>query len=156
MKTTILAAATFAMSGAFVLNFDEALAKGPLEVESQSPLVLVKESPTEIDLKDFPFGLEEGTSKNVRMTFDQAIPIPEEEGETVNLTYEITLPSLEVEKDGDDEVTITFPDDYSIVMKFNADGEDIQIDMEGTAENQVMTFIRDGDRMKYSGSADAY
>jgi len=100
--------------------------------------------------------LEEGTSKNVRMTFDQAIPVPEEEGETVDLTYEITLPSLEVEKDGDDEVTITFPDDYSIVMKFNADGEDIQIDMEGTAENQVMTFIRDGDRMKYSGTADAY
>ena len=156
MKTTTLAVATFAMSSAFLLDYNGAFAKGPLEIDVQSPLILVKESPTELDMKDFPFGLEEGTSKNVRMNFDQQIPVPEEEDVTINVSYQIDMPTLEVEKDGDDKVTVIFPETYTVTMKFNADGEDIQMDMEGITDNQVMTFERDGDRMSYSGSADEF
>lgn len=155
MKTTTLAAATFAMSTAFLLDFDGAFAKGPLGIESQSPLILVKESMTELDMKDFPFGLKEGSSKNVRMTFDQEIAIPEED-ETVNLVYTIDLPTLDVEKDGDDKVTVTFPENYTVTMGFDVEGEQVQLDMEGRTENQTMTFERSGDRMTYSGSADVF
>jgi len=156
MKTMTLAAASLAMSGAFLLNFDTAFAKGPLDVETgQSPLVLVKESATKIDLTDFPFGLEEGTSKNVELSFEQNIALPEHE-ESVGLNYSVLLPSLTVEKDGDDEVTVTFPDEYTISMTFEEDGENVTFDMDGKAENQVMTFERDGDRMTYTGSADAF
>lgn len=155
MKTMTVAATTLALSGVLFLSQDVALAKGPLELGVQSPLVLVKETPTEIDMKDFPFGLEEGVSKNVRMSFEQVVEIPEED-ESVTVSYVVTLPTLEVEKDGDNEVTITFPDEYTLAMILNLDGDDVQMDMEGTADNQVMTFIRDGDRMSYAGSADAY
>ena len=155
MKTTTLAVAAYAVSGALLLNTNNALAKGPLGVEGQSPLVLIKESVTEIDLKDFPFGLEEGTSKNVRMSFDQEIAIPEED-ESVKLSYVVMMPSLDVEKDGDDIVSIKFPKEYKLTMTTNVEGDDFQMDMAGLTDNQVMTFERDGDRMKYSGSADGF
>jgi len=156
MKTIKLAAMTIAMSGAFALNQNAAFAKGPLEVTVDSPLILVKETPTEIDLSDFPFGLREGVSKNVRMSFDQEIPNPEDEDSPVRFAYTITLPTLEVEKDGDDSVTITFPEQYTLTTMLNLEDEPVVINAEGIAENQVMTFERDGERMTYIGTADAF
>ena len=155
MKTMTLAAATFAMGGVLLFNQDIAHAKGPLDIEVESRVILVKETPTEIDMKDFPFGLEEGKSENVRMTFDQEIVIPEED-DAMKISYTITMPTLEVQKDGDDKVSIIFPDDYTVTMAMDIEGDEIQIDMEGVAENQQMTFERDGDRMTYTGTSDAF
>ena len=155
MRTMTLAAATFAMGGALLLTQDVALAKGPLDIDAGSPLVLVKETPTEMDLTDFPFGLKEGVSENVRMSFEQEISIPEDEA-GLSVGYVITLPTLEVEKDGDDKVSMTIPDGYSVSMTMSGDEDPVQFDIEGNAENQVLLFERDGDRMTYSGTADTF
>jgi len=155
MKAMTLAAATFAAGGALLFNQDLALAKGPLDIEVESRLVLVKETPTELEMSDFPFGLEEGKFDNVRMTFDQEIMVPEEDA-SLSMVYTITLPTLEVEKDGDDKVTIMFPSEYTVSMTTDIEGDALQIDMEGVSEDQVMTFERDGDRMAYTGSAGAF
>lgn len=155
MKTIAFAAATFVMGGAFLFSQDAALAKGPLDIEVDSPLVLVKETPTELDMSDFPFGLKEGTFKNVRMTFDQEMVIPDED-ETFAMIYTITLPTLDVDKDGDDKVTIMFPEEYTVSMTTSAEGEDLQIDILATTDDQEMTFERDGERMNYSGTAGAF
>jgi hypothetical protein len=155
MKFIAFAAATFVMGGAVLVGQDAAYAKGPLEITVDPRLILVKETPTELETSDFPFGLEEGKFENVRMTFDHEMLIPEED-DSLSMIYTITLPTLEVEKDGDDKVTIIFPEEYSVSMSTSAEGDELQIDMEGTADDPVMTFERDGDRMKYSGSASAF
>lgn len=155
MKATTLAVAAYVMSGALLLTTNNVLAKGPLGVEGQSPLILVKESVTEIDLKDFPFGLEEGTSQNVRMSFDQEVVLPEED-DALTISYVITLPSLDVEKDGNDSVTLGFPEEYSLQIMTNIEGDAFQLDMDGKSKNQTMTYKRDGDRMEFSGTADEF
>jgi len=155
MKSTKLMAAAFAVSGSLLAYQSTALAKGPLAVETQSPLILVKETPTELDMKDFPFGLEDGVAENVRMSFEQEFNLPEED-EPFKLKYVLTMPTLDVSKDGDDKVTIKFPSDYNIDMTMAVDGETVELNMEGVAEGQVMTFERDGDRMSYSGAAESF
>ena len=153
MKTTTLAAATFAMGGVLLLNQDAALAKGPLGIEGQAPLVLVKETPTEIDVKNFPWALEEGRSENVRMTMQQEIPDPEG-GDPVVLNYAITIPWMEVEKDGEDSVSITMDEQVLAIMVPGDDGETIEMNVDVLYDNMTASFTRDGDRMTFEGSAD--
>ncbi len=154
MKTTKLAAVAFALGGALVFDQNVAFAKGPLDIEAGSRLILVKETPTEIDLKDFPFDLEEGVTKNVRMSFEQELSFPEEE--TEKISYVVTMPMLEVEKDGDDKVKIIFPENYSVTMVMGPQSEQVQLDINGVSENQVMTFERNDGRMAFSGVSDAF
>jgi len=156
MKTMTLAVATIAISTAFLPLGDRAFAKGPFDLQGSPAVILVKESPTELDMKDFPFGLKEGTSKNVRISFDQEVPVPEEEDATVGIRYVVDLPTLEVEKDGDDKVTVSFPETYKGSVTLDSEGENIELNFDGEAESQTMTFERDGDRMTYTGSADSF
>lgn len=156
MKTTTLAATAFAMSGFLLLDEGPAFAKGPLgigEQQAQSPLVLVKETPTTIDMKDFPWGLEEGRSENLRMTFQQQIPNPEGD-EPVALDYTVTIPWMEVEKDGDDTVRITMDEQLMTMSLPGDDGEVIEFNIDMLYDNLDMSFTRDGDRMKFAGTAD--
>lgn len=153
MKTTIVAAATFAMGGVLLSNQDAALAKGPLAVEAQSPLVFVKETPVEIDMKDFPWSLEEGRTENIRIMMKQEIPDPEGD-EPVVLNYAVTIPWIEVEKDGDDSVTFTM-DEQLVTMTLPIEGEDaFEFNVDVLYDNMSATFDRDGERMKFEGSAD--
>ncbi len=154
MRTLRLAAVTFAMSGALAFNQNVAYAMGPLDIEAESRLILVKDTATEIDLSDFPFGLEEGVSKNVRMSFEQELSFPEEETEMIS--YEVIFPTLEVEKDGDDKVKVIFPENYSVTMLMGPESDQVQLDINGVSENQEMTFERNDGRMVYSGVSDAF
>ena len=158
MKTTTLAAASLALAGVLLADQNAALAKGPLGIEGQSSLlILAKETQhTDIDFKDFPFGLEEGRTENVRLMFEQEIASPEGD-EKATIKYVMTMPWLEVEKNGDDEVTVTFAEQQTAVVNIDGpDDENVTFTADMTHEDTVMTFKRDGDRMTYEGSSKAF
>ena len=158
MKAMKTAVAGFAMTAALLAMHDAALAKGPtaLGEAAQSPLVLAKETKgNSIDFSKFPFGLEEGRTEDVQMTFSQEISDPD--GGSGSIEYILSMPYLEVEKQGEDEVTILFPDTQNALMKITGpDGEPVEMNIDMTSKAMEMTFMRDGERMSYSGKAESF
>lgn len=153
MKPTTLAAATFALSGALFFNPDAAQAKGPLGVEGQSQAIFVKETPTTLELADFPWGLEEGRTENVRLVFEQEVPGPESD-EPMVVSYALTMPWIDVEKDGDDKITLTM-DEQLLTMSFVADTDTpLEFNMDMLYDGLTATFERDGERMVFAATAD--
>ena len=159
MKKTTLAATTLALTGALLADQNAAFAKGPKGIEGQqSQLILAKETQhTDLEFKDFPFGLEDGRTENPRITFTQDITLPEEEGSAA-MEYVLTMPWLDVDKDGDEKVAITYPPEMKITINATSPegDENITFDIDMISEDTVMEFVRDGDRMSYTGQAKAF
>lgn len=152
MKKTIVAVAALAVGGAF-LTSESVLAKGPVSLDGGSPLVQVKETKA-ADIGNFPWDLEEGRTEDLTFSMSQEIPDPEGD-EAVALNYTVMIPWIEVEKDGDDDVTFTM-DTMKMLMAFpGPDGGDpIEVTVDILYDNLSSNFVRDGDRMKFSGTAD--
>lgn len=158
MTKITLAAVALTAAGASLAVKDSAFARGPSGMEAeQSLLVLAKETQhTDLDLKDFPFGLKEGRTENVRLNFEQTIEIPEED-ESVSIRYVMTMPWMEVEKDGDEKVTIRFADTQKLDLEVDGPEEEtVTITADMTSDDTVMTFARDGDRMSYEGGSKGF
>lgn len=159
MKKTTLAAATLALTGALLAEQDAAFAKGPNGIEGQSSLlILAKETQhTDVNLEDFPFGLEDGRIENPRITFSQEIVLPEEEGSAA-LDYVLTMPWLDVEKDGDDTVKLTYPPTMYVELNAQSpDGDEtVTFGIDMTSEDTFVEFVRDGDRMSFAGESKSF
>lgn len=133
MKTT-LRSLTAGTALAMVLVSAPSFAKGPIETPSQ--IILAKENVTVIEAADFPWNLEEGRTKNVRFEFEE---------------ISLVAPSMDVEKDGDDKVTISFPE---ITSEFEEGSKDDGSELSGTGV--VLQFERDGEKsFAASTQADA-
>jgi len=125
------------ISAAVVAAFFVAPSVGYADDLSAAPLVLAKDTkqagitPT-FAVEDFPWGLPEGRTEDVMLPFGKAV---------------LTMPWMEVEKDGDDLVIITTPE---MAISKDEDGETevgLQLD---DAELQVR---RVGDAMAIAGFA---
>lgn len=127
MKTKIVSAA--AVCAAFFM----APAAGFANDRAAQPLVLAKETVPTFAAEDFPWGLPEGRSEDVSVPLGEAV---------------LTMPWMEVEKDGDDQVTITAPE---VIISKEEDGEtEVGLQLEATE----MTIRRLGDAMAASGIAE--
>lgn len=152
MRKTMTAVAALAMGGA-VLTGPGAMAKGPVALEGgASPLVLVKETkPT--DMAGFPWNLEEGRTEDLEISMSQEIPDPESD-DPVSLDYTMMIPWVEVEKDGDDDITLTMDTMTMVIGLPGPDGETTGFNVETLYENMTANFVRDGDRMTFDVTAD--
>ncbi len=154
MNKTIIAVAALAASGA-LLTSESVLAKGPATLEGGSAVVLAKETKAGLDMANFPWNLEEGRTEDLTFSMTQEVADPES-AETVSLDYTIMIPWIEVEKDGDDDVTFTM-DTMNMTIGFpNPEGGDEPVEMtvEMLYDNMSSNFVRDGDRMTFKGTAD--